>query len=248
MMTFIHIIRFGRRPQSSRKAGWASCAPIGALVAMLLSSPSALRAQTPAGTPIRTIAVLTYIGSNGLPYSAADTLTLLVGQAGGADVIPPRSVVTDPSATVTFTHTVTNIGNATDDITVSAISRSGWTTRVYRDIDNSGTLTAADQLIAAPINLAMGATAAILVQEDVPATAVRGSTDSVDVRVASTFDPAATDAVVDATVIRAAGIRVDLLKSVNASTTTVGDILTYTVSYSAVGSGTATALTINDTV
>lgn len=215
---------------------------------MLLASPQVSRAQTPAGTPITTISVLTFVGSNGLTYTAADTLTLTVGQAGGADIIPQRSVVTDPSTTVTFTHTIANIGNATDGISVTATSRAGWTTRVYLDADKSGTLTAGDALITSPVSLPMATTAAILVQEDVPANAVRGSTDSVDVRVASTFDPAANDLVVDATAIRAAGIRVDLAKSVNASTTTVGDALTYTINYTAVGAGTATALTINDTL
>ena len=247
MLTLTRIIRWGRRPQSSLTAGWVLYALIGGLLATLVS-PTTLRAQTPAGTPITSITVLTFVGQNGLTYTAADTLTLLVGQAGGADVIPPRSVVTDPSTTVTFAHTITNIGNATDGLTVSATSRAGWVTRVYRDADNSGTLTAGDQLLSSPITLAMGATAPILVQEDVPAAALRGSTDSVDVRVASTFDPTATDLVVDATAIRAAGIRVDLGKSVNQATTTVGDVVTYTVTYSAVGAGTATSLVITDVI
>lgn len=247
MLTLSRIIRWGRRPQTGLTAGWVFYALIGALSAVLLS-PRASRAQTPAGTQITTISVLTFVGSNGLTYTAADTLTLTVGQVGGADVIPQRSVVTDPSTTVTFAHTIGNIGNGTDGISVAATSRAGWTTRVYLDADKSGTLTAGDALITSPVSLAMGATAAILVQEDVPANAVRGSTDSVDVRVASTFDPTASDVVVDATAIRAAGIRVDLAKSVNASTTTVGDVLTYTITYTAVGAGTATALSINDTV
>src|SRR5690349_15826382 len=161
---------------------------------------------------------------------------------------PQRSVVTDPSTTVTFAHTVANIGNGTDGIGVTALSRAGWVTRVYLDVDQSGTVNAGDQLLTTPINLAMGATAAILVQEDVPAAAVRGSTDSVDVRATSGFDPTATDLVVDATNIRAAGIRVDLAKSVDHPTTTVGDVVTYTIAYTAVGAGTATALVVRDTV
>src|SRR3954464_14648647 len=241
------IIRLGRSARTSLTAGRGCYALVGALAATIVS-PQVSRAQTPAGTPITTISVLTFVGSNGLTYTAADTLTLTVGQAGGADIIPQRSVVTDPSTTVTFTHTIGNIGNATDGIIVTATSRAGWTTRVYLDADKSGTLTPGDALITLPVSLPMVTPAAIIVQEDVPANAVRGSTDSIDVRIASTFDPAASDAVVDATVIRAASIRVDLAKSVNASTTTVGDVLTYTINYTAVGAGTATALAINDTL
>ena len=247
MHSLVRIIRWGRKPQSGLTAGGIVYALIGTLSAMLLS-PRASNAQTPAGTQIVSITVLNFVGSNGLPYSTADTLTLLVGQMGGTDVIPQRSVVTDPSTTVTFAHTVSNVGNASDGIGVTAVSRSGWATRVYLDVDKSGTLTPGDQLLTSPITLAMGATASILVQEDVPAAAVRGSIDSVDVRATSGFDPSATDLVTDATNIRAAGIRVDLAKSVDHSTTTVGDVVTYTIAYTAVGAGSATGVVIRDTI
>jgi len=104
------------------------------LVTTLLSPP-ALRAQTPAGTQITSITMLSFVGQNGLTYTTADTLTLLVGQAGGADVLPPRSVVAEPSTTVTFAHTVTNIGNGTDGISVMSTSRSGWVTPFVRNTE-----------------------------------------------------------------------------------------------------------------
>jgi hypothetical protein len=113
MLSLLRIIRKGRRPQTGLTAGWVLYALIGGFVATIVS-PRTLRAQTPAGTQIRSITVLTFVGSNGLPYSAADTLTLLVGQMGGAGIIPQRSVVTDPLTTITFAHTVSNIGNGTD--------------------------------------------------------------------------------------------------------------------------------------
>jgi len=245
MLSWIRIIRLGRGPQTSLTAGWVSCVLFGAVVATL-GSPLPLRAQTPAGTQIRSITTLNFIGSNGLPYTTADTIVLTVGQEAGVDVIPQGSVITDPSTTVTFAHTISNIGNGTDGLAVTATSRAGWPTRIYLDVDKSGTLTAGDQLLTSPVTLAMTTTAAILVQEDVPAAAVRGSTDSIDVRVASTFDPTVTDIIVDATAIRSAGIRVDLTKTVNQSTTTVGDVVTYTVGYTAVGAGSATALIVTD--
>ena len=247
MLSLTRIIRQGRGPQTSLTAGWVSRVLIGAVVATLASSLP-LRAQTPAGTQITSITVVNFIGSNGLPYSTADTIILTVGQEAGVTLVPQGSVVTDPSTTVTFAHTITNIGNGTDAFSVTATSRSGWATRVYLDIDKSGTLSAGDQLIAAPISLAMGASASILVQEDVPAAAVRGSTDSIDVRATSNFDPTVNDVRVDATTIRSAGIRVDLTKSVSQATTTVGDVLTYTIGYTAVGAGSATAVTITDII
>ncbi len=247
MLSLIRIIRQGRGPQTSLTAGWVFCALIGAVVAML-STPLPLRAQTPAGTQITSITVLNFIGSNGLPYQTADTIILTVGQEAGVNLVPQGSVVTDPSTTVTFAHTITNVGNGTDGFSLTATSRAGWTTRVYLDADKSGTLTAGDQLIVAAVSLAMGASASILVQEDVPAAAVRGSTDSIDVRATSNFDPTATDVLVDATTIRSAGIRVDLTKTVSQATTTVGDVVTYTIGYTAVGTGSATAVTVSDIV
>src|SRR5205814_8482367 len=107
--SIIHISSTGRRHQSDISSGYMFYASIGAAVLAALGPSRLLRAQTPAGTQIRSITVLTFVGANGLTYSAADTLTLIVGQAGGADVIPQRSVVTDPATTVTFAHTVSNI-------------------------------------------------------------------------------------------------------------------------------------------
>ena len=245
MHTSTRIIRRGRGPHASLTAGWVSCVLFGALSALLLS-PRALRAQTPAGTPIVSITTLTFVGSNGLPYSAADTLRLFVGQEAGVTVVPPRSVITDPATTVTFAHTVTNIGNAPDNFDITAISRAGWTTRVYLDVDGSGTVTAGDQLVASPLSLAMSASAAILVQEDVPATAARGSADSVDVRAASQFDATMSDATLDAANVRGAAIRVNLTKAVDRPTATIGDVVTYTIGYTAVGAGTATSVVIGD--
>jgi uncharacterized repeat protein (TIGR01451 family) len=247
MHTFSRIIRRGRRPQASLTAGWVLYVLFGALSALLLS-PRASRAQTPAGTPIVTITTLAFVGSNGLPYSVADTLTLFVGQAAGVTVIPPRSVITDPSTTVTFAHAVSNIGNAADGLVIAPTSRAGWTTRVYLDVDASGTLTVGDLLLTLPLALPMTTSAAILVQEDVPANAVRGTTDSIDVRVSSQFDASISDIVVDAASIRGAGIRVNLAKSVDRPTATVGDVVTYTITYTAIGAGTATALQIADVV
>ena len=112
-MMLTRIIRLGQRARTSFTAGRVALALVGALSATMLS-PRVSCAQTPAGTPITMISVLTFVGSNGLTYTAADTLTLTVGQAGGADIVPQRSVVTDPSTTVTFTHTIANIGNGTD--------------------------------------------------------------------------------------------------------------------------------------
>ena len=233
----------GRRPRSGLLAGWALCALLGAVPA------GTVDAQTAAGTRIVTYFTGTYEASNGTPYTVTDSIVLVVGQAAGVDVDPPRGATVSPGVTVVFAHVVTNLGNGPDSMLVAVTSRAGWATRVYLDADGDGALGAGDPPLAGPIALAMGASARFLVAVDVPSTrAVRGVTDSVDVRATSRYDAAVADALVDAIAVRDAGVVITLDKTVDRPTARVGDVVTYTISYVAAGPGTATEFEIADAV
>jgi trimeric autotransporter adhesin len=233
----------GRRPRSGLRAGWALCALLGAV------SAGSLEAQTPAGTRIVSSVTATYEASNGTPYTVTDSIVVVVGQVAGVDVDPPRAATANPGTTVVFAHVVTNLGNGPDSMLVAAASRAGWPTRLYVDADGDGALGAGDPPLGGPIALAMGASARLLVAVDVPNTrAVRGVTDSVDVRATSRYDAAVADALVDALAVRDAGIAITLDKSVDRPTANVGDVVTYTITYVATGPGTATEFEITDAV
>jgi uncharacterized repeat protein (TIGR01451 family) len=146
-------------------------------------------------------------------------------------------------------HTISNMGNGGDSLAVAAISRHGWPTRIYRDVNGNGALDPGDALLTAPISLPMLATAEILVVVDVPNTpAVRGVTDTVDVKTTSRYDPSASASLFDVLNVRAAGITISLNKSVDRPSAAVGDLLTYTVIYTSTGTGSATGFEITDAI
>ena len=210
----------------------------------------AVWAQTPAGTQISSFAQASYEASNGLTFMTySDTLVMVVAQVAGTDLEPARSAVSDPAATVIFSHTLTNMGNGLDSTTVVATSQMGWPVRVYRDVNADGALDAGDPQVNAPITLSMGATAELLVAIDVPRLAtVRGTIDTISVVVISELDPSVSDGLLDVLEIRDVGIVVSLNKLVDRTTATIGDILTYTITYTASGTNTATNFEIKDLI
>jgi uncharacterized repeat protein (TIGR01451 family) len=205
---------------------------------------------TPAGTRIDNWAEVTFESSDGQVYSVlSDTLAIVVGQVAGVDVEPPRSAVVDPGTEVVFPHTLTNIGNGPDSFVVAATSVEGWPVRAHRDTDGDGVLGAGDPLITGPISLAISETAALLAVVSVPGGAqVRGTIDTIRVEASSLFDGSVADAVADILEVRVVGIVVNLIKSVDRASATIGDILTYTIRYETSGSGSATSFEIVDAV
>jgi uncharacterized repeat protein (TIGR01451 family) len=165
------------------------------------------------------------------------------------DLAPPRASIGDPGTTIVFAHTLQNIGNGQDSFTVAAASQAGWATRVYHDANGSGTLDPGDTPLSGPVPLAAGAISDLLVAVDVPGLAsVRGTTDTVRVLATSRFDTAVADSLPDELQVRTVGILVSLAKSVDRLSAAPGDVLTYTISYSAAGPGSATNFRLADAI
>ncbi len=234
----------GQRPGFGHQFGRALCSLV-----VLFAAPM-VQAQTPAGTQITAWAEVSYEAPNGLSYTDySATVVMTIAQVAGVDVEPPRSMVTDPGLTAVFAHTLVNMGNGLDSLVVAATSRTGWPTRVYRDANANGGLDAGDPEVTLPIMLAMGDSAQLLVVVDVPGSAiVRGTIDTVDVQAASLFDASTSDELQDILEIRDVGILVSLSKLVDRTSGTIGDVLTYAISYSASGPNTATNLEIIDAI
>ena len=219
------------------------------LAARLFAAP-ALEAQgTPAGTMIRSWAVVTYENANAkLGVATSDTVSLLVGQVAGVDVEPPRASTGAAGTTVVFAHSIANVGNGADSFTVAVASSRGWPVTLYRDANANGTLDGADSPLAGPVALGYGGTARLLVRVAIPNIAgVPGMTDSVAVTATSRFDGAVSDAVLDR-LDAAAPFTISLNKQVDRPTAVVGDLLTYTLSYTAAGLGTASGVELADTI
>ena len=119
---------------------------------------------------------------------------------------------------------------------------------VYRS-NRDGVLDAADTPVTGPVVLAIADTAWLLVAIEVPPfAAVRGTTDTLEVRATSEVDGSATDAVDDVLEVRDVGIVVNLTKTVDRLSATIGDVLTYTITYSASGPNTAANFEIRDPI
>jgi uncharacterized repeat protein (TIGR01451 family) len=235
----------GQGPALGLRVGRVLC-----LLLLLGVIGSAAKAQTPAGTLISAFATVTYEAPNGAVFTAQSGVAVMtVAQVAGVDVEPPRSSIGDPGTTVVFNHTLANVGNGTDDISVTATSRVGWPVRVHLDANGNSALDAGDPQVGGPITLAMGDTAYLLVAVDVPASAiVRGTTDTVDVAATSGFDPAESDALLDELFIQDVGVLVSLSKVVDVLTATTGDVLTYTITYTATGINTAGNVELEDVI
>jgi uncharacterized repeat protein (TIGR01451 family) len=179
----------------------------------------------------------------------SNTLVLTVGQVAGVDLEPPRSSVSDIGVTVVFTHTLENIGNGTDSFVLAAASTAGWTVAIYIDTNRDGALDAGDLQVSGPVTLAADDTAHLLVAVNVPNNpAVRGSVDDIAVQATSVFDGSVSDGLVDQIQVVDVGILVSLNKNVDRASAAMGDVINYTIDYSATGPNTALALQIFDPV
>lgn len=241
--------RHTRVSARARASAWAGTC-LSALL-LLGASVGSLGAQpTPAGTRIVHAAQVIYQTANGqVDTVTSEATVMLVGQIGGIDLEPPGVSATDPGATVTFAHRLRNAGNGVDSFTVTATSRSGWPVRLYRDANGNGVVDGTDPPVTGPIMLDAGLSAWLLVAADVPGNpALRGRTDTLVVTGASLFDPAISDRLINQTQIRTSGIAVALEKSVDRASATIGEILTYTVRFTAEGANRATNVRLADPI
>src|SRR2546426_471728 len=193
----------GRCARRGRAAArWAAAF----LFAFGLRAAPALEAQgTQAGTQVSNWATLSFTLA-GTGYTlASDTVALLVGQVAGVTLQPPRAISGAPGATAVFAHTLTNAGNGADSFTVAAVSARGWPVTQYRDWNGNGILDAGDSLLTAPVPLAYGGAASLLVRVTVPGGASVGVSDTITVTATSRFNPAVSSSVPDRLDVVAAG-------------------------------------------
>ena len=96
------------------------------------------------------------------------------GPTGGVSITPDNSGQGVAGQTKTYAHTVT-VGAVATAVNLSAASSKGWATRIYQDADNNG------QPDGGPItglpSFGPNASAAILVQIDLPASASSSTVD-----------------------------------------------------------------------
>ena len=229
---------------------------IGAVLVVLLALVAlpltAHALGTAAGTDIGNTASVVYsVGSVTQPaistgptatFTVDNKVNLTVTSLGNATVVPG-------SADQVLAFTVTNNGNTTQAYGLSVVSRATDSfdmsnIRIYRDVNNSGTLDGGDTLYVDPTtfgNLVSDATFTVLVVADTPAGQTNGETAVQDL-LATTYD--AGGAVVTAqTTTPTAGVDVVFADIAGSAT---GDVAR-DGRHSAVGTYTANAAAVSIT-
>jgi uncharacterized membrane protein len=130
------------------------------------------------------VAVVTATSSSPAPLQVTALNTTTVGAAAGVIIAPDAQLqIVDAGTVVTYTHTVTNLGNVADVFTVTTTSSQGWFTAVS----------------AAQLNLTAGQTTTLVMTVTVPVTATPGMQDDTVATVTSSFDPGVSDSATDST-------------------------------------------------
>jgi uncharacterized repeat protein (TIGR01451 family) len=225
-------------------------------VAFAATSGTAWALGTPAGTPITNQATVTYNDPLGNSFTAlSNVVTTVVSQVASVDVAPDNATTTTPSTTVTYAHTVSNLGNGPDTIDITTSSSQGWTVDLHFDLNGDGLYQVTDPALGDTDGdltpdtgvLAANGTYAILARVTVPGGTVGGTVDVTTVTGTSSFNNAVSESATDTTSIQAPNLTV--LKSV----APVGDqppgtLLTYTVVVTNTGNTAASNVVLTDAI
>jgi len=216
----------------------------------------ALATGTPAGTTISNQATVNYADNNGNPLTTlSNIVTTTVSQVATVTVDPDRSSNATPGDVIYYAHDVTNGGNGSDTIDLTAVSSNGWAAALFADNDNSGTFTAGDVLLTDTDGdtvvdtglLIHDAVRHILARLTVPAGTANGVSDTLTVTGTSSFNVSVSDNAIDTTTINAPNMSV--VKSVlPAGPQPPGTVLTYTIVVTNNGAGNATTVVLTDPV
>ncbi len=174
----------------SSTQGWASLLTPNLVVLNANQTATVqLAVSIPAGTVSGTVdismitATSRFIG--GTPPSARVVDTTTVRGAASVVLEPDRSGTGLPGNWVTYTHTITNVGNVTDTFTLGGSSVAGWTVNVT----------------PASVMLGPQAVSPVTVTVLIPAGTVSGTVDSTVVMATSVSDAAIFDSVTDQTTV-----------------------------------------------
>jgi uncharacterized repeat protein (TIGR01451 family) len=225
-----------------------------ALLAVALTS-AAYAAGTPAGTAITNTVTVTYEDSGANPFSTNASVTTTVSQVAAVQTAPDNSSGAVAGQTVYYPHTVTNLGNGTDNFEITTSSSQSWTVTLYEDVNNNGAYDAGtdvllddDDLDTTPDtgNLAADDSLRVIVCVQVPGGASDGTVDVTTLTATSDFD-GSNESATNTTTVATPSITVS--KAVSpAGNQPPGTMLTYTIVVSNTGSGTASNVVLTDPI
>ncbi|MBI3945958.1 MAG: DUF11 domain-containing protein [Armatimonadetes bacterium] len=210
-----------------------------------------------AGSAIVNNATADYTDGAGTDMTDAAGTVSTPLSAAGVSIEPPRSAQAKPGTSVTFAHTVGNLGVVPDTVNLTATAPAGWDVALYRDVNGDGQLDAGDTALldtnadGVPDTGALGpgASLPILAVVQVPAGAGSGG-NQITVTAQSELDGTKSASVADSlTVFLGPVLQVSKYigaPGVTASTARPGETITYGLAVRNDGDGEATAVVVRD--
>lgn len=227
-----------------------------AACALLLVTGQALAIGTPAGTAITSQATANYQDANGNALSSlSNIITVTVSQVASVSVGTDNAATVAPGDVRYYPHVITNAGNGSDVIDLTAASGHGWAVALFRDVNGNGTFDGGDIALSdsdtdgTPDSgtLAADGTMRILVRVTVPTNATDALVDAVTLTGTSSFNTSVSDLAIDTSTVAAPVLAV--VKSVGpAGPQAPGATLTYTMVVTNGGSGNATSVVLTDPI
>lgn len=213
-------------------------------------------AGTPAGTQIKNQATAQYLDENGNSQSSTSNEVITIVQPiYGLTMTPDGTTAAPTTQTATagtrvyFPYTLTNTGNAADNINVTTSTDASNTfvpanIKIYLDSNGDGVVGAGDNEITNTGSLAADAVLYLIVGYDVPATATAGQFGLVNLTATSASDATKTDTNNwNKTTVVADAVMTITKKATAAAMVYPGSSIAYSITGSNTGSAATTALT-----
>lgn len=235
---------------------WRLNAIAGAMaVAIGGFSASAFAAAPAANSLIGNTATATYTDASAINRTAtSNTVQTVVQQVRAFDLVANETRYVAPGGQVTFPHTLTNTGNGSDTISLSATNNGAGDDFdltglvIYADADGNGVPDNAIPVTS--VTLAAGGVYKFVVVSNAPVTALNLQEADVTVDASAAAGGgllAVTDTNTDTAIISTNAV-VTVTKSANILTGPAGTVVEYTLTYTNTGNATATSLEITDTL
>lgn len=215
---------------------------------------NAFAAGTPAGTVIQSRSRAIYSSASGASIDTvfSSYVSIKVLQVGSVNILPVSgSSTTNSDSTVAdYAATITNSGNGADVGKLSSASSKGWTTLIYRDVNNDGILQTSEEnagTISQTNTIAADGEYKVIIRVRIPRDeSLDGMKDTTSLIVKSNYDSTKTANGGYTTTVRTAKLFSGTGLAVNIPNPKAGSQVTYTYTYTNNGSVPATGMMITN--
>ena len=239
--------------RTRNKATWLVIAGL----ALPLLGYAAYAAAPTAGSVIGNQAAATYVNSSGDTISVTSNMVqTVVQQVAGVTLATNASETAAPGGKAFLPHSITNDGNGPDAFTLAAADSNPAggdfdfdSVLIYPDANQDGIADTTTTIASTPV-LAPGETYGIIIEANIPSSAIATESETITISATSQYDGAVSDTNTD-TITVSTGAIIEIAKSMTAAPggdgiVGPGDTVTITLTYTNTGLTAATDLIVTD--